>query len=171
MPAPNEFKVGPPSPVMPTSTSGGVGIHPHARIPLWRGHASSKSSPRLKSKAKPQVKPKAKGLFQDAELRVQSQARSTRRRVEASQLDSLTEMSWTVESVVTHRHCVMPHLNIDQSVARSNRSRQKHKNEVCWAECYLAIVGPRVDTSLRGAEAGRREGEGEPRTLIPPYGF
>ena len=95
---------------------------------------SSRSSPRLKSKAKPQVKPKAKGLFQDAELRVQSQARSTRRRVDASQLDSLTEMSWTVESVVTQRHCVMPHLNIDQSVARNLRSEQKHKTAVLWAE-------------------------------------
>lgn len=59
VPAPNEWKVGPPSPVMPTSTSGGVGIHPHAQIPLWRGLVQGQvqgSSPRPSPRSSPRQK-------------------------------------------------------------------------------------------------------------------
>ena len=55
-------------------------------------------------------------------------------------------------SVNTCRRSIMPRLNIDESVARIIRSRQKHRTEVCWAESSLAIAGPRVVLDLRGAQ-------------------
>ena len=61
-------------------------------------------------------------------------------------------MLWTEDNVDTRRQCLMPRLNIDESVARWNRSGQKHKNTVCWAESFLARVEPRVVILLRGAQ-------------------
>ena len=54
VPAPIEFEFGPPSPVLPDSTSGGVGIRPHTQIPQERGHVlgqvQGKSQVKLKAK-------------------------------------------------------------------------------------------------------------------------